>query len=171
MVADRWPGGPGELMAQTQECGAAGLARLQPSRCDGLEERKTLVNAEFAREPEMVPRARKRVVAELRQAGCHHLLVDDAETLASELITNAVRYGAGPTVAIAVERVGGDLSIAVDSEAGETSPVRRVAAAADERGRGLFLVEALSIRWGTEITSRGAHRTWCLLRDSCPDQR
>jgi anti-sigma regulatory factor (Ser/Thr protein kinase) len=150
---------------------AVGLARLRPSRRDGLEERKTLVNAEFAREAEMVPRARRRVAAELRQAGCHHLLVDDAETLASELVTNAVRYGAGPQFSITVERSRGEFLIAVDSEPGETSPVRRVASAADERGRGLFLVQALSTRWGTEITPRGAHRTWCLLRDSCPDQR
>lgn len=147
---------------------AAGLARLRPPQRAGLEKRKVLVNAEFDRELEMVPRARRCVVTELRRAGCHHL-VDDAELLACELFTNAVRYGAGPQAAITVERGDSDLWIAVESDPGGTSPIVRVASEQDENGRGLFLVKSYSTAFGNEITPSGAHRTWCLLRDPQPD--
>ncbi|MGC5398095.1 ATP-binding protein [Streptomyces sp. DT20] len=76
--------------------------------------------------------------------------VDTLELLASELVTNAYRYGSEP---------GDSLQVVVDAEPGrcriEVHDTRRkrpkVLPASDERGRGrgLFLVGLMASRWGT----------------------
>ncbi|WP_066975370.1 SpoIIE family protein phosphatase [Streptomyces sp. NRRL F-4489] len=74
------------------------------------------------------------------------------ELLLSELITNAVRYGAPPiTVRLLYDRA---LTCEV-ADASSTAPHLRKAAATDEGGRGLFLVAHLAQRWGTRYTGRG----------------
>ncbi|MCK7622844.1 SpoIIE family protein phosphatase [Streptomyces sp. RS10V-4] len=74
------------------------------------------------------------------------------ELLLSELITNAIRYGAPPiTVRLVCDRL---LTCEV-ADASSTAPHLRKAAATDEGGRGLFLVAHLAQRWGTRYTSRG----------------
>ncbi|NEA19801.1 ATP-binding protein [Streptomyces halstedii] len=76
--------------------------------------------------------------------------LDTLELLASELVTNAFRYGSEP---------GDSLRVVVDAEQGrarvEVHDTRRrkpkMRPASDERGRGrgLHLVELLAARWGT----------------------
>ncbi|WP_414171071.1 SpoIIE family protein phosphatase [Streptomyces diastatochromogenes] len=75
-----------------------------------------------------------------------------AELILSELITNAVRYGAPPiTVRLLYDR---DLTCEV-SDASSTAPHVRRATANDEGGRGLFLVAQLAAHWGTRYTAHG----------------
>lgn len=158
------------MAPQARKCTTASTAKIQPPRRPSPENRKTLLNAEYDRELETAPRARRRVATELRQAGCCTHLVDDAELLVCELVANAVRYGAGPKVAVALERFDGGVWIAVDSDPGETRPVVHEPSELDERGRGLFLVKSYAAAFGNEITPSGAHRTWCLLNDPHPDR-
>lgn len=74
------------------------------------------------------------------------------ELLLSELITNAIRYGAEP---IHVRLILDRTLICEVSDAGSTAPHLRYAATMDEGGRGLFLVAQFAERWGTRHTAKG----------------
>ncbi|MEU3098776.1 SpoIIE family protein phosphatase [Streptomyces sp. NPDC006967] len=75
------------------------------------------------------------------------------ELILSELVTNAIRYGASP-ISLRLLRDKESLICEV-SDGTSTSPHLRRAAITDEGGRGLFLVAQLSRRWGTRYTDRG----------------
>ncbi|TVL91384.1 SpoIIE family protein phosphatase/ATP-binding protein [Streptomyces sp. SAJ15] len=74
------------------------------------------------------------------------------ELILSELITNAIRYGASP---IRVRLLLDRCLICEVSDASSTSPHLRHAATMDEGGRGLFLVAQFAERWGTRYTPTG----------------
>jgi len=75
-----------------------------------------------------------------------------AELLLSELITNAIRHGAGP---IRVRLIHGLTLICEVYDTSSTAPHLRRASASDEGGRGLFLVAQLAQSWGTRYTPEG----------------
>ncbi|MDX3524991.1 SpoIIE family protein phosphatase [Streptomyces sp. ID05-39B] len=75
------------------------------------------------------------------------------ELILSELVTNAIRYGANP-ISLRLLRDRDSLICEV-ADGTSTSPHLRRAASTDEGGRGLFLVAQLSRRWGTRYTDRG----------------
>ncbi|MFF4490668.1 SpoIIE family protein phosphatase [Streptomyces sp. NPDC001544] len=75
-----------------------------------------------------------------------------AELILSELITNAIRHGAGP---IRVRLLYDRTLICEVSDASNTAPHLRRAASTDEGGRGLFLVAQLSRSWGTRYLPEG----------------
>ncbi|MEU7057010.1 SpoIIE family protein phosphatase [Streptomyces sp. NPDC046197] len=74
------------------------------------------------------------------------------ELIVSELLTNAIRYGAPP---IRVRMLLGRSLICEVSDGSNTSPRLRRAAATDEGGRGLFLVSQFADRWGTRYVASG----------------
>ncbi|MGP3976179.1 SpoIIE family protein phosphatase [Streptomyces sp. 8N114] len=75
-----------------------------------------------------------------------------AELILSELITNAIRYGAPPvTVRLLCDRY---LTCEV-SDSSSTAPHLRRATTVDEGGRGLFLIAQLAQHWGTRYTPEG----------------
>ncbi|MFJ9012528.1 SpoIIE family protein phosphatase [Streptomyces canus] len=75
-----------------------------------------------------------------------------AELILSELITNAIRYGAEP---ITVRLLRDRALIFEVADGSSTSPRLRRAKATDEGGRGLFLVAQFAERWGTRHTPAG----------------
>ncbi|MGW0873290.1 SpoIIE family protein phosphatase [Streptomyces sp. NPDC002740] len=75
------------------------------------------------------------------------------ELILSELVTNAIRYGASP-ISLRLLRDRDSLICEV-ADGTSTSPHLRRAAFTDEGGRGLFLVAQMSRRWGTRYTDRG----------------
>ncbi|AWI27438.1 SpoIIE family protein phosphatase/ATP-binding protein [Streptomyces tirandamycinicus] len=75
-----------------------------------------------------------------------------AELVLSELLTNAMRYGAEP---VRVRLLLGRTLVVEVSDGSSTSPHLRRAAATDEGGRGLFLVAQFAQRWGTRYVSGG----------------
>ncbi|GGT96522.1 SpoIIE family protein phosphatase/ATP-binding protein [Streptomyces lateritius] len=98
-------------------------------------------------------------VGRVRNAGAAQLAawkLDDiaftAELILSELITNAIRYGAEP---IRVRLLRDRRLICEISDGSSTAPHLRYAATTDEGGRGLFLVAQFAERWGTRYTERG----------------
>ncbi|MFD9353408.1 SpoIIE family protein phosphatase [Streptomyces sp. NPDC060031] len=75
-----------------------------------------------------------------------------AELLLSELVTNAIRYGAEP---IRIRLIHDRTLICEVYDASSTAPRMRHAATTDEGGRGLFLVAQLAQAWGTRYTVNG----------------
>ncbi|MFD8304618.1 SpoIIE family protein phosphatase [Streptomyces sp. NPDC059690] len=98
-------------------------------------------------------------VAGVRAALNRHLerwgldeLAFSSELILSELVTNAIRYGADPIhVRVLFDRT----LICEVFDSSSTSPHLRYAAMTDEGGRGLFLVAQLAERWGTRYTPAG----------------
>lgn len=94
-------------------------------------------------------------------------LVDTAELLATELVSNAVRHTKGPA-ALRVRWSAGVLRIGAwdaDPEPPEP-PVPLEQVAEVEEGRGLALVRACADLWGWQPLARGGNRgkvVWCEL--------
>ncbi|MFR9798305.1 ATP-binding protein [Streptomyces sp. MS06] len=94
-------------------------------------------------------------------------LVDVAELLATELVTNAVRHTGGPA-ALRVCWSAGVLRIgAWDADPGPPQPPRPLEPAVDlEEGRGMALVRACADVWGWQPSARFGSRgkyVWCEL--------
>ncbi|MFE0460693.1 SpoIIE family protein phosphatase [Kitasatospora sp. NPDC058965] len=106
---------------------------------------------ELPADPAVVAEARARVAATLAGWGLDEL-VFTTELIVSELVTNAIRYGAPPLSLRLIHH--NSLSCEV-GDASNTSPRLRHARTTDEGGRGLFLVAQLSRRWGTRYTDTG----------------
>ena len=103
------------------------------------------------REPRSVGRAREFARAQLVGWGLEPL-VDTAELLVSELVTNALRYGEGEIrLRLLLDRT----LVCEVWDAGLVQPRRRRARDTDEGGRGLQLVGLLSAAWGSRRTPRG----------------
>ncbi|MEU9480007.1 SpoIIE family protein phosphatase [Streptomyces sp. NPDC048191] len=124
--------------------------RLGPEEC---------AEWDVARDPAAVAPVRAACARRLTEWGLEEV-VFTAELILSELITNAVRYGAEP-IAVRLLRTmpssgtaAGTLIIEV-SDGSSTSPRLRRAKVTDEGGRGLFLVARFAERWGTRYTPTG----------------
>jgi anti-sigma regulatory factor (Ser/Thr protein kinase) len=102
-------------------------------------------------DPAAVRRVRAAVTEHLAEWGLEDL-VDTTELILSELITNAMRHGAGP---INVRLLHDRTLFCEVFDHSSTSPHLRYAATMDEGGRGLFLVAQLAERWGTRYTEGG----------------
>ncbi|WP_406173106.1 SpoIIE family protein phosphatase [Streptomyces sp. NBC_00996] len=103
------------------------------------------------REPRSVGRAREYARTQMVSWGLEPL-VDTAELLVSELVTNALRYGEGEIrLRLLLDRT----LVCEVWDAGLVQPRRRRARDTDEGGRGLQLVGLLSAAWGSRRTPRG----------------
>ncbi|MFJ9434778.1 ATP-binding protein [Streptomyces sp. NPDC101490] len=124
----------------------------------------------FDRSPDSVPgavsprnacqprQARRILRAALRHWKCVDVM-DTALLLLTELVTNALQHGDGPTVGVRVELRDGSLMVAV-TDGSAAVPVPRRPGPDAENGRGLFLVDALSTSWGV---SPDGGTTWFVL--------
>lgn len=77
---------------------------------------------------------------------------DATELIVSELVTNAVRYGSPPVKLRLILDRGLTCEI---WDAGTTVPHMKYAGAADESGRGLFIISQLATLWGTRYAPQG----------------
>ncbi|MFJ2391856.1 SpoIIE family protein phosphatase [Streptomyces sp. NPDC087843] len=96
-------------------------------------------------------RARELTTAKLTEWGLEDMAFT-TELVASELVTNAYRYAAGP---VTLRLIRTHSLICEVSDASHTSPHLRRALSTDEGGRGLFLVAQLTERWGTRYAHDG----------------
>ncbi|HEX6470995.1 MAG TPA: ATP-binding protein [Streptosporangiaceae bacterium] len=133
-------------------------------------ERRT---ARYAALPSAAGAARRETVQTLKDWGLVDL-IDVAELLVSELVSNAVKATGTltvrptyaelrrlPTVTLELRRDRGPLIISV-WDVDPTPPVVRDADEQSEGGRGLHLVQALSSRWGYYPVDDGKC-VWCEL--------
>ncbi|WP_406729415.1 SpoIIE family protein phosphatase [Streptomyces sp. GD-15H] len=102
-------------------------------------------------DPAQVGVARTQALRRLQAWGLEELSFT-TELILSELVTNAIRYGAEP---IRVRLLRDRSLICEVSDASSTSPHPRRAKPTDEGGRGLFLVASLANRWGIRYTPDG----------------
>jgi two-component sensor histidine kinase len=76
----------------------------------------------------------------------------DAETITSELVTNAVQHvcdSSVETIEVTLTRAWNPAAVTVAvSDSSPKGPIRRDASADSLQGRGLQIVEALSAHWG-----------------------
>ncbi|HEU5357062.1 MAG TPA: SpoIIE family protein phosphatase [Actinocrinis sp.] len=80
-------------------------------------------------------------------------VADVVELLVSELVTNALRYGRGP---IGLRLLRGAATVVCEvSDELEAAPRLRTVQHGEEGGRGLYLVDQLSLSWGTRTTAHG----------------
>ena len=111
------------------------------------------VSADFPAQVSAVSDARCLVADTVRRWGHEHPLVADAELLATELAANAIIHARMP-FRVSVHRFGPAVRVAVHDQATalpavlEPDPARLT-------GRGMYLIGAISRRWGVEITSDG----------------
>lgn len=76
-------------------------------------------------------------------------LIDDVETLASELTTNGFRYGTEPGDSLLVDLlVSAELVRVEVHDTVRRHPQYRPESDERGRGRGLFILDALATRWG-----------------------
>ena len=100
--------------------------------------------------PDSVARARRSLGACLRDAGASPIAVADAEVVFGELVANAVEHGrpdAEGMIEVGWRLLPGAVQVGVHDWGHVDSLHPRAAGPADDRGRGLALVETLSERW------------------------
>lgn len=135
--------------------------------------------------PRAVTSARHWVLDACRRRGLTPDARDAVELVTAEMVGNAVKHGEGrivltldatpPFVAWLTgdpEALPPSVVVVAVTDGGSARPLPRSAADDATTGRGLFLVEALALRWGvTAVVSRGeglSHNasgktTWALL--------
>ncbi|MBS2962424.1 SpoIIE family protein phosphatase [Actinocrinis puniceicyclus] len=80
-------------------------------------------------------------------------VTDVVELLVSELVTNALRYGRGP---IGLRLLRGTATVVCEvADELDAAPRLRTVQYGEEGGRGLYLVDQLSLSWGTRTTAHG----------------
>ncbi|KAA0935880.1 ATP-binding protein [Streptomyces apricus] len=126
------------------------------------------VTFRLTRSRRSVPRARALAHAVLGEWGIDQDVLDTAELLLSELVTNALRAHApsGRQVGVRIARSTeeGLLMMEVSDEA-PGRPEVRTPGDDETGGRGLLLVEALAHRWGVEEHEAGTGKTvWAELK-------
>lgn len=112
---------------------------------------------------ESVPATRAFLVALLRGWDISSDDVDDAALLVTELVTNAIEHGKG-AVTVQLSVLSGVLHVAV-TDHGAHIPHQLEADLDAEGGRGLWLVEAVAVAWGTTPLGTVTGKTvWFELR-------
>ena len=107
----------------------------------------TTLRVDIARDAR-APAAAREALTSLEGAVAPEL-IPDAKLLASELVTNSVKYGgSGPVTLAAVSNGPAHLRVEVIDQGIGFVPVARDKPKTDVGGWGLHLVEALSDRWG-----------------------
>ena len=109
-------------------------------------------------DPEQVGIARCLVRAALEYQGLR-IYADDAEMVTSELVTNAIQHataGVNDKVGVTLMRVwDGDAVGVVVTDPSPVPPVIRKATNGSEHGRGLRIVEAISVHWSWNLENGG----------------
>ena len=101
--------------------------------------------------PGSVPVARLQVRAALASRGLGEY-ADDAEIITSELVTNAVQHlcdNGTQTIEVTITYAESPAAVTIAvSDSSPRGPIRRDMTAGSEQGRGLQIVEALSVHCG-----------------------
>ncbi|WP_406448771.1 ATP-binding protein [Streptomyces sp. NBC_01622] len=114
----------------------------------------------IAADKALVAEVRRSVWAALLSWGADEI-ADDMEVVASEMVSNALKYTGGEA-AVRLRLAKGQAQLEVEDGSAQQPALRRVGTEA-EKGRGLLLVEALAAEWGWRLRKRGAKTVWASL--------
>ncbi|MEV5438370.1 SpoIIE family protein phosphatase [Streptomyces sp. NPDC052682] len=131
--------------------GAADDVALLLARTRGLPASQ-VATWDIPADPSLVSPVRKQVLDQLDRWALAEASFT-AELVVSELVTNAIRYGA-PPIRLRLIHDAATLICEV-SDTSPTAPHLRRAKTWDEGGRGLLLVAQLTQRWGSRHTAEG----------------
>ncbi len=126
------------------------VARL--SRLEGSDQASWTLSAE----PTAAHEARSLVAEQLEKWQLPDL-VPTTQLLASELVTNAIRYTEG---SVTLRLIRESVLVCEVADSSPALPRLRLAARDEERGRGLQIVSRISQRWGSRRTADGKV-VWC----------
>jgi anti-sigma regulatory factor (Ser/Thr protein kinase) len=110
------------------------------------------------------PREARRLVRGWLAELADQTVIETAELLASELVTNAIMYGQGECV---LSGSHDDLSDTLEIRVHDASPAVPTAAPHPSQlpsGRGLWLVNHLALQWGTDVSPGGKDVWFTLVR-------
>lgn len=102
----------------------------------------------LANTPNAVPRARHHTAGVLRRWYVPSHTIETARLVVSELVTNAVRHSPPSMVTLTLRRNAARVLLMLHDVSRCPPPARRAVAHDAERGRGLLLVDYVSVRWG-----------------------
>jgi anti-anti-sigma regulatory factor/anti-sigma regulatory factor (Ser/Thr protein kinase) len=105
----------------------------------------------------------RRIVGEVCARWEITAVLEAAEVVVTELVTNAVQHGI-PPVELSLARRGRYLHIEV-RDGSPTMPRRMTVSEPSEHGRGLLVIEAFSTAWGTSPRANGKV-VWATIRAS-----
>jgi anti-sigma regulatory factor (Ser/Thr protein kinase) len=92
---------------------------------------------------------------------------DDAETVTSELVTNAITHAGAATFGLEIMHLEGTGAVAVIvTDLSPRPPVKRYPSGPSECGRGLHIVDALSAVWGWRLRNPGKAVYAVLIREA-----
>lgn len=117
-------------------------------------------------EPDSVPSARRFTATALSDQPDD--VIEDAELLVAELVTNAILHGEAP-VTLRISHVDDGLRLEVQ-DSGRGVPIPGRPSADTMTGRGLSLVAALSQSWGVEPAPDGGKVVWAELPESAQER-
>ncbi len=112
-----------------------------------------------------VARVRHRIVADLQERDLPEALVDEAEIVASELLTNAVRHArplADGTIRVRWKIRGEVVEVEVTDGGGATVPHPAPRTVWLSSGRGLRIVRSIAHEWGV-TEDRAGNVVWATL--------
>ncbi len=114
--------------------------------------------------PSSAPLARRLVTQAME--GAHEQLLRRAALVASELVTNSVRYAPGG-VSLALQELRGDWVVAV-TDSSSVPPQLRDSGPLSDNGRGMLIVARVSRQLGWARTPTGKV-VWARLSPSTPE--
>jgi len=120
---------------------------------------------EFAALPSAVPCGRLHTRQVLWEWQLEHL-ANDAEILASELLSNAIKASSSPAEAglIALRLLADAERLIIEAwDQNPNDPRSRPADSESESGRGLLVIEAIAHRWGCRRVSASVKVVWVEL--------
>jgi anti-sigma regulatory factor (Ser/Thr protein kinase) len=113
--------------------------------------------------PDAPGHGRLLVQRSLRAWGIAHM-IEDAQLVMSELLTNAVKAGAGlTTIQLRLAALRGTSLIIEVRDGNPEPPVLKDAASDNEGGRGLMIVDAVCERWGYYHPTHRGKAVWAEL--------
>lgn len=111
------------------------------------------ITLELAAGPK-APRRARRSLEELRPR-LEEEVIDTITLLVNELVTNSVKFAGKGSIEVRVTMPGGRIvRVEVLDEGPGFVPSRLRPGLSETSGRGLFLVESLSDRWGVKLNGR-----------------